>query len=344
LQAILASDLVAEAVRLWIDDLALAMGTESRRQDPESRRQDPEPEARIQPPPAWLHRPLCPPDRLCSLRVTAWIHHPQLSIPSGARNKSVRDAGWGSGPVFTSANLTAMKTRIPAWSCLFAFLLLAQTAQSGVPLAAPEVVQDGPVTFPFGLQRSGVQSGKAWIVVGVDATGKLEDTLVTGYTRHEFAEVARAAVQHWKFRPPVIAGQPRSFVQELSFDFSSSGVLVNRLVVDTTAPSTSRLADERLEYQLCATSDLDHLPVPIQANSPSFPPALAKQFGGGSVIVEFYVDESGNVRLPSVATASDPEIAALAVEAVRKWKFEPPVSHGRPVLVLARQVFRFMKR
>ena len=237
-----------------------------------------------------------------------------------------------------------MKTALLAWSCLLASLAAAAAPQPSPSGATPEVVPDGPVTFPLKLQQSGVMRGKAWVVLGVDAQGKLEDALVTGYTRHEFADAALAAVQHWTFRPPVVDGRPRSFVQEWCFSFSSEGVLVNRLVMDTTGTSVSGVGEERLEFQLCATSDLDHLPVPIRASQPSLSPALAARAGAGSVIVEFYIDPTGAVRLPAVTTASDPELAALAVASVRTWKFEPPVSHGKPVLVLARQVFRFMNQ
>lgn len=61
----------------------------------------------------------------------------------------------------------------------------------------------------------------------------------------------------------------------------------------------------------------------------------------GDVTVSFYIDEQGAVRMPYVLGQPNLELADLAVEAVRQWKFEPPTRQGRPVLVHAQQLFRF---
>ena len=60
--------------------------------------------------------------------------------------------------------------------------------------------------------------------------------------------------------------------------------------------------------------------------------------------MEFYIDETGHVRLPAVSretNEADEELSAAAVTAVEQWQFEPPVSKGKPVFVLAHQDFDF---
>jgi hypothetical protein len=47
-----------------------------------------------------------------------------------------------------------------------------------------------------------------------------------------------------------------------------------------------------------------------------------------------FVDERGAVRLPAVDASPSPAFAASAVEAVKKWTFEPGKLSGRPVAVL----------
>jgi TonB family protein len=59
------------------------------------------------------------------------------------------------------------------------------------------------------------------------------------------------------------------------------------------------------------------------------------------VAIDFYIDETGTVRMPAVSIKDDSELTALAVMALRQWKFEPPTRNGRPVLVKATQVFNF---
>jgi len=49
----------------------------------------------------------------------------------------------------------------------------------------------------------------------------------------------------------------------------------------------------------------------------------------------------GAVRLPSVSTEQDAVLTRLAIDALKQWKFSPPTSRGRPVLVKASQVFDF---
>ena len=60
--------------------------------------------------------------------------------------------------------------------------------------------------------------------------------------------------------------------------------------------------------------------------------------------MEFYIDPQGRVRIPSVSRETieaNPGLAAAAVTAVSQWQFAPPVSNGKPVLVVASQDFSF---
>jgi len=61
----------------------------------------------------------------------------------------------------------------------------------------------------------------------------------------------------------------------------------------------------------------------------------------GSVNVEFYIDETGAVRLPSLAPGENLELGSLAIAALSQWRFNPPTSRGRAVLVKAVQTFNF---
>ena len=64
-------------------------------------------------------------------------------------------------------------------------------------------------------------------------------------------------------------------------------------------------------------------------------------FAIGRVTVDFYITEDGTVRLPSVSPYDDSQLTALAIDALRQWKFEPPTHNGNPTLVKATQVFSF---
>ena len=60
-----------------------------------------------------------------------------------------------------------------------------------------------------------------------------------------------------------------------------------------------------------------------------------------SVRVDFSVTEEGLIT--NIATPGDPnpDFAINCVEAVKRWRFEPPVSHGVPVTMRFNYVFVF---
>ena len=79
--------------------------------------------------------------------------------------------------------------------------------------------------------------------------------------------------------------------------------------------------------------------------SPPIPDGVMKLGEERFVTVEFYIDQEGKVRVPSVSRElADDRLAAVAVAAVEQWRFEPPLRRKQPVLVLAQQVFRFVAK
>jgi len=63
-------------------------------------------------------------------------------------------------------------------------------------------------------------------------------------------------------------------------------------------------------------------------------------------VFEFYIDESGNVRIPMLreAEASDDieeELLVIVQDALMKWKFRPPKKNGKPVVVRVAQPIFF---
>jgi TonB family protein len=99
-----------------------------------------------------------------------------------------------------------------------------------------------------------------------------------------------------------------------------------------------------LSYRACTLRDLDKIPTPTKIVRPVYTPEQARRSHVRHVTVEFYIDEQGRVRQPAVARQADEadeELCAAAITAVEQWQFEPPVSRGRPVLVLVQQDFNF---
>jgi TonB family protein len=235
---------------------------------------------------------------------------------------------------------------------LHLFLVLS-AAGAAAPLAAQSpypdyvpvsVVQTEEATFPADLVAIGVKSGAATVAVAIDDRGNLTDYLVTGYTNPGFAAHAVVALKKWKFQAAQIRGRPRNSKADLSFDFQVQGVVVVSLTAGAFDELLRTQIDGPHSYHACTLAQLDHIPTPTKIVKPAYDPSVAGSKHGGKVSVEFYIDETGRVRMPSVDLETNEayeDLAATAIAAVAQWQFDPPTVKGRPVLVVAHQDFTF---
>ncbi len=91
-----------------------------------------------------------------------------------------------------------------------------------------------------------------------------------------------------------------------------------------------------------ALPEIDTDVTPTVRIKPVYPPRALRAGIEGVVTVEFVITENGSVRDPVIIEASPPDIFDQAVlQAIRKWKFDPPVIDGRPAEKRARQDIRF---
>jgi TonB family protein len=212
------------------------------------------------------------------------------------------------------------------------------TGQQDVGIGIEQV---GVLVYPPSMTADAVFSGEARAVISVDAEGKLSDWLIIGYTQPAFAEAAAAAIQRWRYNPAVINGRRRASRAHILFEFRTQGVVVQTLPGAMVKQIARPGSDERYVFQPCRLSELDRTPEPEQVVAP----AVKLEGAPRSVIVEFYIDEQGRVRMPAVdREAADDVLAAASVAAVEQWRFKPPLRKGRPVLVYAQQVFTFKAR
>ena len=82
-------------------------------------------------------------------------------------------------------------------------------------------------------------------------------------------------------------------------------------------------------------------PEPVIAVSPEYPEELLRHDFTGQALVEFTIDEEGNVQDVVVKSATSWDFGQAARDAIRKWKYEPPRENGRPVSIRAEKRFDF---
>ncbi|MEZ5978085.1 MAG: energy transducer TonB [Planctomycetota bacterium] len=77
-------------------------------------------------------------------------------------------------------------------------------------------------------------------------------------------------------------------------------------------------------------TDLDQPPRLTNPENPDLGPKLLKRVPA-TVVIAFDVDVRGRVKNPVVLDSTDPAFDKAAVEAVKKWRFDPARKDGEPV-------------
>ena len=196
--------------------------------------------------------------------------------------------------------------------------------------------------FPIALTAEGITRGQAIVAISVSAEGKLTDWLVLGYTQKSLAQASLEALKQWKIIPARLDGEPVPVQARLTFNFTVDGAVISFNVVNLFLyDKYASLGDGRLVYRVHNAGELDRVPARLNAPAPLYAAEAEKLGVRGKVQVRFFIDEQGAVRLPAVEAGAHPYLSEQAVAAVREWRFEPPMRHGRPVLIAASQEFDF---
>ena len=91
---------------------------------------------------------------------------------------------------------------------------------------------------------------------------------------------------------------------------------------------------------LFSLADLDQKPRVLFQQQPTLNAQLRKRMPA-TVNIVFEVDENGRVDKPAVQTSSDAAFEAVALAAIKQWKFEPGKRAGKPVRFRMRQPMTF---
>lgn len=221
---------------------------------------------------------------------------------------------------------------------LFAALTAALTGQT-TPLRIEQTVE---ALFPHALTLTHLTAGEARVVVNIDADGKLTDWLVTGYTHKAFADEAVSVLRQWRYVAPTERGESFGVRTELRFEFEATGRVVSLMAIDTPEVLLKQMGIEpHLVTRVCNLQDLDRPLAPVNPVTPAYPPATGAATAARSVLVDFYVDETGQPRMPVVVSSTHEVLAQAAVGALNRWRFTPPTRAGKPVAVRVRQEFIF---
>ena len=194
--------------------------------------------------------------------------------------------------------------------------------------------------FPPFLRQSGVMQGSVVVALGRDERNRADDVLVLESTDPRFTDAALDAIKEWRFQPRARNAASDDDVPVVRFLFTTGSVAVVPLSAGPRT-GTRRIVRAESPVELPNFSHLDHTPAVLASPAPEFPAAARGGPTAGTVVVKYFVDTTGRVRLPTVVSATDPAFGAAALAAIRQWRYEAPRIDGRPVIALERHSFQF---
>jgi len=166
---------------------------------------------------------------------------------------------------------------------------------------APKLIRQKSPRVPSELSAF---AGEVQVSFIVDEYGYVSSPEIISASHQELAQLASDAVLGWKFKPAIKDGQAVAVKTVQPFIFNGG-------IVSTEA-----------------VAKVDRLPVIRRTVSPEVPEEL--EAVEGFVLVQFSIDDQGNVTAVEATDASLAELKEPTLDAARKWKFKPALKAGNP--------------
>lgn len=234
--------------------------------------------------------------------------------------------------------------RIALMPLMAAALLVSGHAKPNVngPYTPLQVLRPAELGFPSLLALREVDEGEARVMIMVEADGKLRDWMVTGYSHPLFAKEALDSLPTWKYEPATFHGQPISTRTELHFQFKREGII---RVIPGDVESARRMAKDRRRdafwQRVCEVQELDAVPEAVVEVMPEPPDKLGAVQREGRVVVDYFIDPEGKVRMPLIVRSDDEAFSAAVLLAITEWRYTPPRKQGVPVMTRVWRQFDF---
>lgn len=186
---------------------------------------------------------------------------------------------------------------------------------------------------PSGASRI---EGQVVLKATIDKTGKVENLqAISGHPM--LLPAAIEAVKQWTYKPFLVNGDAMIVETQITLDFHCSAPITPQGVVGDQpggiAPSNGSTEPIPAAHPLprrfriapsYAGSRLTH------KVSPEYPPQAKAQHIEGTVVLTIVVDRHGSVANVQLISGH-PALAPAAIDAVKRWKYEPYLLNDKPV-------------
>jgi protein TonB len=195
----------------------------------------------------------------------------------------------------------------------------------GGDVAPPIKIRDVRPIYPE-MAREAKVVGVVIIEAVISSTGEVEDAHVLR-GNPMLDDAALDAVRQWRYTPPLLNGQPVSIIMTVAVNFTLNDRGANRTVSPLPAGAVEQ-TDQPIRVGGAVAP-----PVKIRDVRPVYPEMAREAKVQGLVILEAVISSSGAVEDARVLRGN-PMLNPAAVDAVRQWRYTPPLLNGQPVSVI----------
>lgn len=199
----------------------------------------------------------------------------------------------------------------------FAVIFNPASAKTKGPEASPRLLAVAPVFVPGKLIDANDPSGALtlWATVKVNAKGETDGIALENPAGEKLLPAIRASLKQWRFAPARKAGAAIDGQLRVAF-----------FVLPSPSP---KLAEKMTPPRV------------IARKQPDYPIILRASRLRGEVLVEFVVSEEGKVEDATIARTTNPAFNEPALEAIRKWTFQPAMQNNKAVKAKLQQPVTF---
>jgi TonB family protein len=205
-------------------------------------------------------------------------------------------------------------------------------------------------TIPIELKYLAIPNPEVHFRVLVDAEGKITDYLAIEGTHVGLLPKAEDRLQRAQFKPARLNGEAASGKITVIVTFFDpeqrawkQGGQAAPFGGNVSDAAERRIYSNNPQAYVLAESDPEKLDSPprllesklYRLHAPDEAPKT------GNVVVEYYIDHNGKVRLPKIISSDDRYLSLSALMSLRETRFHPPRRNGRPTFVHVRQPFHF---
>lgn len=196
--------------------------------------------------------------------------------------------------------------------------------------------------YPAALMNQPVYRGFALVGCTVAADGSVVEAWTLRASHRAFADAAEKALREWRYAPAASApgggDRPLLRTDVVRVEFTLTGSVIAQTQLDA---ALAAFPDSENQLPPLYPNALAKHEVPARLEGKL--PAAIPNLSGGSVVMEFFIDADGRVRLPVVLAAQANAYAEAALAAVRGWRFAGPRVEGKAAAVRVRWSFAFPK-